>query len=38
MHRLTIDMDDEVILTKPSFTGLTTVLHMPHHVLFTVDI
>lgn len=28
MHRLTVDMGDEVTLTKPCFTGWTTVLHM----------
>lgn len=28
MHGLTIDVGDEVTLTKPRFTGWTTVLHM----------
>lgn len=38
MHRLTVDMGDEVTLTKPRFTGWATILHMPHHVVYSVDI
>lgn len=38
VHRLPVDVSDEVTLTKPRLTGWTSILHVPHHVVHSVDV